>query len=407
MFSKGKHALRLLAVVFATLLCGLIAGAESSSASALRYYQTKFYRLYTDVDPELARDLSRRLDGMFDEYSRRLNAFGSEEDRKDVYVFSTRDAYAQFIEERLPNSGGVFIPSRGVLAAYEEGQGRDSLKRTLQHEAFHQFAYSTIGPKMPVWLNEGIAQLFEEGIWTGDRFVLEQVPPRRLRQLQADVREGRLTAFESFVKRDGREWMRVMRDRERGSTQYNQAWAMVHFLVYAVGPDGQPLYRQRLFDMMKMIQAGTSAENAFAATFGNNFAGFEKRFSEYLRTLRPSREAAYVEQIEVLADMLVQLDKQSIGFDEIDAFKNHLIEGGYRLHYTRGNMTWSSNDDVRVYFNDLDGRPLSSTQINFVRRQAAPLPDIVLRPPGPLEYRARFHRNADGSLEREITVSTR
>ena len=63
----------------------------------------------------------------------------------------------------MKNTGGVFMSGRNLLASFLGDLGRDSLRRTLQHEAFHQFAHTVISPDTPVWLNEGLAQVFEEG----------------------------------------------------------------------------------------------------------------------------------------------------------------------------------------------------------------------------------------------------
>src|SRR6185437_8222678 len=125
-----------------------------------------------------------------------------DDDRDDlfeVYIFQKRADYVRFTEDRFPNTGGVFIPRRKLLAAFLENQGRDGLRRTLQHEAFHQFAFRAIGPELPIWLNEGLAQIFEEGIWTGSQFIIGQVAPRRVRQLDQDMREQRLTEFRKFL----------------------------------------------------------------------------------------------------------------------------------------------------------------------------------------------------------------
>jgi len=393
-------------------LLALLAGASSPSPSSAsppartEVYETRHYRLHSDVDPDLARDLAKRLDAMYDEYARRLAALGPGSMRRhDVHVFARKADYGRFIDDRLPNTGGVYIPGRNVLAAFVEDQGRDALRRTLQHEAFHQFADATLGPDAPVWLNEGIAQLFEEGIWTGQRFIVEQVPQRRLRQLSADLDRGRLVPFDEFLATDHKAWARNMRDRERGSSQYNQAWAMVHFLVYAAGPDGQPLYRKRFFDMLRRIKAGQDPRSAFETSFSDNYAGFQRRFDEYFRLARATREASYVEHLEVLADMTVLLaEQEGRRFRSVAELRRHLERGGYQLHYTKGSLRWSSDPAVEVYFRDLEGRELPATQFAFVPVDGRPLPDLVLRPPGGLEYRARFHRNAKAKLEREVIV---
>src|SRR5205085_3153808 len=138
------------------------------ASAQLRPVTTNHYRIQTDVDSFLAEDLARRMDGMYDEYSRRLVEFNPKEGSRlfDVFIFQTHSEYARYTNDRFPNTGGVFISGK-ALAAFLEGQGRDQLRRTLQHEAFHQFAFSAIGPKLPVWLNEGLAQIFEEGIYDG------------------------------------------------------------------------------------------------------------------------------------------------------------------------------------------------------------------------------------------------
>src|SRR6185295_13641529 len=132
--------------------------------------------------------LARRMDAMFDDYSRRLADFNPDRRAKfEVYLFKKRSDYLTFTKNKVPNTGGVFMPGRDTLAAFLEGQGRDALRRTLQHEAFHQFAFNAISPNLTPWVNEGLATVFEEGIFMGRSFSLGQVPPRRVRQLQYDI----------------------------------------------------------------------------------------------------------------------------------------------------------------------------------------------------------------------------
>jgi hypothetical protein len=298
----------------------------------------------------------------------------------------------------------MFIPSKNTLAVFLESQGRDSLRRTLQHEAFHQFAHAAISDELPTWINEGIAQVFEEGVFAGDRFIAAQLPDRRLRQLDADMDAGSLIPFKKFIATSPEDWARNMRDLDRAATQYNQAWAMVHFLVYAT--DGkQPVYRKRFFDMLKMIRNGMSPEQAFTASFGQNFAGFELRFREYYRSVKPTQESENVENVEVLADLMILLHQdEKMNFRSIVDFRNHLERGGYRLKYSSGQLKWSSDPDIGVYFKDDAGRDFPASQLNFIPNPRAPLPDLVLRPTGGLEYRARFYFDNDGKIEREIII---
>lgn len=399
----------LAAALLALLSAATAARADNGpdAVAALPVYPTAHYTLRTDVAPDLALDLGRRLDAMFEEYAKRLTAFGPERvPRQDVYVFARRVDYMRFVGDRMPNTGGVFIPSRGCLAAYLEGQGRDALRRTLQHEAFHQFAQVVISPDLPVWLNEGMAQVFEESIYTGRSFVVEQVPERRLRQLRADLAAGRLVAFGDFVGTDHRAWSATMRDRDRGATQYNQAWAMVHFLVYAYdGEKKEYPYRPLFFAMLQQIKAGANGYDAFVANFGSNFAGFERRFAEYARTIRATKESTYLENAEVLSDLMAEiLNVEKLKFRSLADFRTHLERGGYQLRYSKGQLRWSTDPNVGVYFRDVVGRELPPGQAMFITNPGAPLPDLILRPEGQLEYRARFFTTPEGRADREIVV---
>ena len=398
------------ALALATLLPGPSARAETSAGPQLPTFQTKHYNVHTDVGAELADDLGLQLDAMHDEYTRRLGAFGTASvGRRDVWVFTRKIDYVKFIDDRLPNTGGVFIPSKNCLAAYLEGQGRDALRRTLRHEAFHQFAHEVIWPNLPVWLNEGVAQIFEEGIYTGNRFLIEQVPPRRLRQLAEDMRHGRLTPFDDFVFMDHKTWALNMRDRDKGATQYNQAWAMVHFLVYARdGRTGEPIYRQRFFDMLTAIRNGTPADQAFTDQFTTNFGGFQRRFTEYARGLEPTREATFMENAEVLSDMMVEIfGAEKRTFRSVVDLRKHLERGKYQLKYTKGSLRWTTNPNIGLYFKDADGRDLPTSEVGLVANPGAPLSDLVMRPLGSLEYRARFYIAPDGKPDREILVTPR
>src|SRR5205085_11749385 len=129
----------------------------------LRQVQSTYCLIHSDLGNELIYDLGMRMDAMYAEYSRRMSDFDLREDRKplDVYLFGGKGDYLRFTNSRYLHTGGVFMPGKNQLAAFLEGQ-RDTLRRTLQHEAFHQFAYKAMGNNLPIWLNEGMAQLFEE-----------------------------------------------------------------------------------------------------------------------------------------------------------------------------------------------------------------------------------------------------
>jgi hypothetical protein len=369
-------------------------------------FRTRHYRIHTDLDNGLARDLGHRMDVMYDEYARRFATFvdGKEMPALEVYLFRRQADYHRFTGERLWNTGGVYMSGRNLLAAFLEGQGRDTLRRTLQHEAFHQFAHNAISPDLPVWLNEGLAQVFEEGIWTGTEFWLGQVPPRRLRQLEADIKQRRLIHFATFTGMTPEQWAtNLTEDHAVGATQYNQSWAMVHFLINATDGSGKEKFRGRVVRLLELAHNGTDPQEAFVQAFSANYKGFQNHFLEYVRDLEPTPEATMIEHQGVLADLLTELHGRGHKFGTVGALQRAATQGRYRLHYTKGQLKWSTDPDLRKYFADLDGEAFDDDELYLEPREDAPLPDIVCRWCDRAQLRTRFFQEGD-KMEHEVVV---
>lgn len=376
--------------------------ASSLSAASLRDVESVHYHIHTDLDPGLTNDLAQRLDEMFEQYSARLADLKLHTNKKfEVYLFEQHQDYLAFTENKVPNSGGMFMPEREELAAYLEGQGRDYLRRTLQHEAFHQFASIAFKDRLPVWLNEGLAESFEEGIWTGKELLLGQVPPRRLRQLQANVENHRFVPFEQFMTIDHATWQHDMADLTTGQARYCQAWAMTHFLIFATEPNGKPAFRQRLIDMLDYIRNGRDGNEAWVKHFGNNYYGFQRRFEDYLTTLQPTPAAMYLEHQNVLADFMIEASHRG-RLDSFDAFRQLIISHGARMRFVASGITWTS-EEPETYFRDLVGHSFSAQQLYFGPRNDAPLPDLICTPLPAIKLETRFF-NAAGKPDFETVV---
>lgn len=358
---------------------------------AMRTYETRHYRIESDLEPAVVRDYAKRLDAMYDEYSRRLADFTTPSGQKfNVYLFQKRNDYIRFTGNRVPNSAGIFIPAQRALAGFEEGQGRTGLRQTLQHEAFHQFAWEVISPNLPIWLDEGLAQIFEEGVWTGNQFILGQVPPRRITDLQDDIRQGRLVPFRKFMSMTREDFQSRMKDPRIGRAQYNQAWAMTHFLIFAAGNDGAPRYRSRLLACLRDIHNGQSPDQAFVANFSDNIEGFEARFREWAVRLAPTPMAVYSDRMSKLAELLRIFHEEGKRFDSIQALRDHLSRGRYHLTEQRDGQTFTYEENALTYLSDLSNTPWP-TEVLKLQKQRGPLPDIVLSPPGQSQIHVRFY----------------
>jgi len=381
------------------LACLMLLSPALASAATLRNFSSRHYHIHTDLDASLADDLARRLDAMYEEYGRRLVEFvPREQTRFDVYLFRRQADYAAFVGPHATNTGGVFLPSRGALAAFLENQGRDALRRTLQHEAFHQFAHAALTPNMPVWINEGMAQLFEEGLWTGRGFVLGEVPPRRVRRLQADMAAHRLTPFRDFMSVNLEGWSKTLAaDKEAGATQYSQAWAMVHFLVNATDAEGHAVYRTRFIRMLRLLHEGRDGPAAFEEAFSSNIEGFQRRFVEFARALHATPLATLIERQQLLAELILVFQNQGRTFTDMDELRRACAD----LRFTD-----ADHPDPAMCFMDAEGHVLDASRLFFEGRPQSSMPDIVCRARNRLQIRTRFQRQGT-TCEHDTRLETR
>jgi hypothetical protein len=247
-----------------------------------------------------------------------------------------------------------------------------------------------------------MAQLFEEGIWTGRKFLLGQIPPRRIRQLKADVRGGKLVPFEQFLAVTPKRWSDNLRaSAESGATYYNEAWAIAYFLQH--GPDAG--YHGRFVRFLAQLHGDPAADPRalFASCFPDT-AGFQRAFERWAAGMQPTPEATLMERQETLGDFLVGVSPKDGRVTRTMAQFRSDVEGfGVSLTYTRGAVRYTTERPPDIYFCDLDGRPYGERQLFFQAADGAPLPDIVCRPNGSFAVRTHFYDGA-GQVEHESAI---
>jgi hypothetical protein len=260
---------------------------------------------------------------------------------------------------------------------------------------------------MPVWLDEGLADYFGEALWTGERFLVGQVPPDRLKRLREDVRTNRLIPFRELMSMSLAQWnAAAISDIQRGTTQYNQSWAMVHFLVH--GGTATTAYRPHLLEMLKLLHEGVPPDRAFAEALSPNIEGFQARFVEFVGMMQPSEEAAMHERVQVLVQMMKLMNDEGVRFDTIDAMRDAVTRAGLRLEYRKGAETYRTEADPSVYFQGPTGKLLPPERLYLAPRLHAPLPDLVCRWKDGLQFRARFfHHGPERKVQYEIVTEGR
>ena len=259
-------------LIVVLLLSMFLQGEQACSQPAgMQTLQTRFYELTTDLDEDSARKLGVHMDVVFEAYRKMFERFqGHPTKRLDAYIFREQSTYLEFLMKKFgmdgTGSGGMFIQrgDDGALVVFEGGQGLARVREVLQHEGFHQFA-AILFPGIPLWANEGFAELFEKGVVIDgeiDEFHVGAIPRGTLLQLQRARGENTLLPFDSFFLIDSKAWSDGLKDGA-ASLNYMQAWSLVHFFLYAENAKWQNDFLQ----FLALLNKGMDWQQAFSTVF--------------------------------------------------------------------------------------------------------------------------------------------
>jgi hypothetical protein len=275
----------------------------------MRTFDTPHYMLKTDIPDEYAREADLRMTRMFEEYTRRTASFANAFSGKFPFImYENKEDY--YKAGALGGSAGEFDGSK--LMAIAGSKSTPEVWHTVQHEGFHQFAAMTIRARLPVWLNEGLAEFFGEAIWTGDNFVSGYIPPFRLKLVKKAITEKKWK-FAEMLAMSNEEW-----NAKLTYDNYTQAWAMTHFLA-----KGDNDKYQRAFSMyINLMNKGQSPNDAWAIVFGRDVKGFQEKCEKWWMGLPDDPTADLLEKAEVqsLTSILARAELQGQKFSSFDEF---------------------------------------------------------------------------------------
>ncbi len=167
---------------------------------------------------------------------------------------------------------------------------RTSLRRLhqrLYHEAFHAYLASAVYPEkeggFPIWLNEGLAQIFETALIEAGELRVGHADPERLALVRAALRKNELLSLRELLQAGSREFVVAPRgDRQSSDRCYLAAWALAFYLTFDRGVLGT----RALDDYVKALRQGADVHEAFRALVDQPLPQFEKEFRHFLHHLR-------------------------------------------------------------------------------------------------------------------------
>jgi len=272
-----------------------MATAGRSIARPMRVYNLPgYYVIHSDESRRILRQIWLRMNFVAATYERRLHRFfgGVVTQKQPFYIFRHR---AEYLRAGAPHgSAGVFIVGyRGQRLMADAGTKiTHQMWHVIQHEAFHQFTYAMIDRFFPPWANEGLAEYFGEGLFTGNSFVTGWIPPWRLARVQWEIKHHKLRSIRGMRHMPYSEWNDVLM-----GTNYDQAWSMIYFLAWANhGKYGHPFMRY-----MALYKQGRSANQAWRMAFGHDNGRFQKLWEKYWLDMPPNPTALLYTKVQTQA----------------------------------------------------------------------------------------------------------
>lgn len=300
-----------------------IATAPANAQYGLKSYNSRYYEILTDLDASGVREARLRMTLMFEEYAKRTRGFAGQgvRDRLPFLLFSRLEDY--IAAGGPPGTAGVFDGRR--LMAVADPRFGDRVWNTVQHEGFHQFLVGAVGGDIPIWANEGLAEYFGEGLFTGDEFIVGVISPERLRRLKERFSAGQFRPLRDMMLLQHESW-----NAEGSIVNYDQAWSMVHFLAHA--ENGK--YREHFDGFLRSISQGEKWEPAWLRHFGRGVREFEQRGRAYWEGLAedPTSDLYDRAAFSTLTGFFARAASQRQYFDTIEDFFDAARDGKLKSH---------------------------------------------------------------------------
>ncbi|MBU6209730.1 MAG: DUF1570 domain-containing protein [Planctomycetes bacterium] len=295
---------------------------------------SRFYAIRSDLDRAVTARYAALLDTMYGEYTSRLDHLRRRQpDVLAVYMFARQQDYLNTLRSRFgidgTGSGGMFFvgPNGAGLAFFTERVPEEQVRHTIQHEGFHQVAWSFFANDLPIWVNEGMAEFFGMAEVLDDDIVIGQIDATALDSIQRAIKEGRHLPLATMLNMSHEAWGATVRGGD-ARLQYDQAWSMIQFLAYGEGGKYQQGFREYLRD----LNAGVPSGRAFGRAFGtdpNTVDAFEAKWKEFVQGLRASSLTSAMKSASFMAAGVQFLRGKAIMPASVDELRAALVEHGF------------------------------------------------------------------------------
>lgn len=259
---------------------------------------TPHYTIHTTIqDKELARKITQLLEAGYHQYQQFTPGIDLSNKPMDCYIFANREQWADFTAKNTGATAKVYLQInrggytvRDWFVAYEL-PGRQRTYSVVAHEGFHQFVSRNYIGRLPPFLEEGLACMFEDVDYDRalPRFNLS-VNRSRAHALRRAIEAKSLIPLDDLVRMHAGEI--VSRSGLTIDTFYAQNWAFARFLWEGENQRFRPGLQRMMVDTARgTLNAPTGPWNPAAVPIvlerylGISFDELAARYQTYMRTI--------------------------------------------------------------------------------------------------------------------------
>ena len=351
-----------------------VEGAPDFYSRAGREWRSKHYRVLSDLPKDVASSYAQHLDLFYEEYSRRLAGIPQQAPEVPfVLMFANERDYLNILRTNYginaTGSGGMFFmsPRGAALAFFVEGLPRTRVLHVIQHEGFHQYAFSRFTNLLPPWVGEGMAEFFGEAIVVDGRVIVGQASPGPVSAIKTAIESATTVDFLRMLTMTHEQWNENVRGGN-AAVQYTQAWSMVQFLGWA--ENGR--YMRGFETYLQLLHSGMQSDRAFVQAFGtDDVASFERTWKDWARKCQPTAFGTAALRIGFLAEGLRTLARDGVAVTDLTDLLAKLRERKFTVDITvHGRTTTLSADDEVL---DIPQDELAKTKPVFEMQASKPL----------------------------------
>ncbi len=162
----------------------------------------------------------------------------------------------------------------------------DAMFRRLYHEAFHAYLENHVYPNdranVPRWLNEGLAQIFENSQLDDDTLRIDAPGDNLLKRLQSDLKEGRQLALRDLLTKQEEAYVLTHDSNFASKQHYLYSWGLAYYLTFK----RDFLGGEALDDYIAASQSTTDPVVRFEKLIGSPLDEFQREWRNYMLALK-------------------------------------------------------------------------------------------------------------------------